>query len=269
MGTQLARMDGPTPGPEITGGIERLEGWANALVIRSPRHYENAVETLKQVKAAKSRVVEFFGGMKSKAHAAWKAICDQEGSYTKRLDAVEATAKRAVIAYQQEQERTRIEEQRRLQAEADEKARRERERIEREAARQRQIEADARSRAEAARKAAEEEADAAERARLLREAQAAERRAEAAAVRVETKLEQAAMVEAPVVEVASSTPRLAGIAARTTWKARVVNLAMVPREWMIVNQDALDKFAGATKGAVPVPGVEFYSEQGLAVGRGR
>jgi hypothetical protein len=80
----------------------------------------------------------------------------------------------------------------------------------------------------------------------------------------EARLEQAAAVIAPVVTVAAVTPVIAGQSVRKTWKARVVNQALVPREWLVVNEKALDAFAKATKGAVPVAGVEMYEETGLA-----
>jgi hypothetical protein len=38
----------------------------------------------------------------------------------------------------------------------------------------------------------------------------------------------------------------------------------VPREWLTINQQALDAFAKASKGSVPVAGVEMYEETGLA-----
>ena len=38
----------------------------------------------------------------------------------------------------------------------------------------------------------------------------------------------------------------------------------MPREWMIVNQSALDAFARSTKGAVKVAGVEFVESANLA-----
>lgn len=56
-------------------------------------------------------------------------------------------------------------------------------------------------------------------------------------------------------------PKIAGLSVRPTWKARVLDARLVPREYMEVNQTMLDKLASATKGKVSVPGVEFYSEE--------
>lgn len=118
-----------------------------------------------------------------------------------------------------------------------------------------------RKRFEAERKA-QEEADKkamAERARLEREA---------AKLKTpelkEQRLEMAAAVVAPVVSVASVIPVIQGQNIVKRWKAKVVNLDAVPREWMIVNQSALDAFARSTKGAVKVAGVEFVESANLA-----
>jgi hypothetical protein len=76
--------------------------------------------------------------------------------------------------------------------------------------------------------------------------------------------EAAAAVIAPVVQIASTTPVIAGQSIRKTWRARVVNQALVPREWLVVNEKALDAFARATSGGVAVAGVEMYQETTLS-----
>jgi hypothetical protein len=80
----------------------------------------------------------------------------------------------------------------------------------------------------------------------------------------ESLLEQAAAVVAPVIEVAREAPKVSGQSIRKTWKARVTDIQQVPREWLIVNESALNAFAKSTKGAVKVPGVEFFEESTLA-----
>jgi len=63
----------------------------------------------------------------------------------------------------------------------------------------------------------------------------------------------AAMAQASVTVM----PKVAGTSMREVWKAVVVDVSQLPREYMIVNQSMLDKMAQATKGAVPIPGVKF------------
>ena len=63
----------------------------------------------------------------------------------------------------------------------------------------------------------------------------------------------AALAEATV----TAMPKCTGTSMREVWKAVVVDVSQLPRQYMIVNQSMLDKMAQATKGAVPVPGVRF------------
>lgn len=115
-----------------------------------------------------------------------------------------------------------------------------------------------RRRAEAERQRLQAEAD--ERAR--REREALEKKS-AAAVKPETKQkyqEAAAQVAAPVVNVAPAAPTVAGIVERKVWKARVVDPNLVPREYLIVNEKALDAIAKGLKEMAKIPGVEFFTE---------
>jgi hypothetical protein len=73
----------------------------------------------------------------------------------------------------------------------------------------------------------------------------------------EQRLEQAASIIPPVIAVASDVPKFDGLTTAKTWKAEVVDVSVLPREWMVPNETALNSFAKATKGAVPVAGVRF------------
>jgi hypothetical protein len=191
--------------------------------VMSVQDRTGALEICKKIKEQKNAVVSHFADIKSKAHSAWKAIVAKEKSYTDRLDAVERKIKSAVLVYDRAQEEIRRAEQRRLQAEADERARRERERLEKEAARLKTPELK------------------------------------------EERLAQAQAIVAPVVEVAQIAPKVEGVSTRKTWKARVIDAGQVPREFMTVNETALNAYARATKGKMPVAGVEFYEEESLSV----
>ena len=50
-------------------------------------------------------------------------------------------------------------------------------------------------------------------------------------------------------------------------KARVTSAAALPKEYMVPNEKMLDALAKASKGAMKIPGVEFYTESILAVGK--
>ena len=114
--------------------VESIEKTARAVVVRSDAERTIAVGFVKDVKAMRANVVGFFKDMKEKTYAAWKSVTTQETAFTSRCDAAEKTVKAAIVAYDSEQERKREEERRRLQAEADERARKEREALEKKAA---------------------------------------------------------------------------------------------------------------------------------------
>jgi hypothetical protein len=67
--------------------------------------------------------------------------------------------------------------------------------------------------------------------------------------------------------------KTAGTAAKTTWKARIVNDSLVPITFagtMLrpVDTSTLDKLAKASKGTMAIPGVEFYEDISVAISRG-
>lgn len=203
---------------------------ATALQVRTPDDYSGAAEFLKAIKAAQKRVADHFGPMKTAAHAAWKKITMTEAEAVAPLNDAERTVKGRMLTYQAEQERIRQAEQRKLQAEADERARREREAL---------------------------------------EAKAAKMKTEA---KREEYLERAQEVAAPVVTVAAVVPVVTGQAIRTTWKARLISIETltgipagdVRLSLIAFDQSAANRLAVATKGAVAVRGVEWYTEQSLA-----
>ena len=53
----------------------------------------------------------------------------------------------------------------------------------------------------------------------------------------------------------------AGTSFRTVWRFKVVDLAQVPREYMILNEQMVGALARSTKGAMAIPGIEIYEEK--------
>ena len=78
---------------------------------------------------------------------------------------------------------------------------------------------------------------------------------EAAAV-----VEQAIAMPAPVVPVAPTVPKTDGISYRSVWRHQVVDAALVPREYLVIDETKLAAVVRATKGTLPIPGVRIYSE---------
>lgn len=195
-----------------------------SLPIVSDENYAEATEFLKTVKTFQKRVTDFFRPLKEKAKAAHQALCDEEKkAMTPALDD-EARVKAALVTYSEAQERKRLEEQRRLQEEA--------------------------------RKQEEE--------RRLAEAAALEAyglaHGDAEMLATAQELVEAP-VAAPVVTLPKATPAVSGISYRDVWKFRVVNAALVPREYLTVDETKIGGVVRAMKGTVTIPGVEIYSEK--------
>ena len=207
---------------EIQTKVSGIERWSQEVAIVTVQDRINAIEHLRMAKTWRKKVADWFKPSKDAANKAHKAITAQEKSLTDPIDMAERSVKAKINAWDQNQERIRQEEQRKLQAAADEKARKERLRLEAQAAKLKTPELKA------------------------------------------ERLEMADEVVAPVVTVAP-VEKVSGTAKSKIWKARVVDVSMVPREWMTVNESALNAFARSTKGVVPVAGVEFYAESNLSI----
>lgn len=161
-----------------------------------------------------------------------------------------------MLAHQREQDRIREEAER----QAAEAARREREKLEREAAAEREKARKAQEAAEAKARALEE-AGKAERAEQMRQ-QAAERAAAAEAEAQAKAAAAAAMPTAPVVHVAA--PAAKGISTRENWKFEIVDPALVPREYLVVDEKAIGQVVRALQSRTNIPGVRVYAEQTIA-----
>ncbi len=76
----------------------------------------------------------------------------------------------------------------------------------------------------------------------------------------QTKIDQIqAARPAPVVKAVAS-----GTSIRHNWKHRVVDASLVPREYLIVDEQALAAVARIRKDQAKVPGVEFYDDPTVA-----
>ena len=97
------------------------------------------------------------------------------------------------------------------------------------------------------------------------EAEAERKRKMAAAEKLKTpelreqRIEEAEMVTAPVIVTAPKVPETA-LRSVTRWKATVIDVALVPREYMVPDAAQIGAMVRATKGKVAIPGVRIYSE---------
>lgn len=95
-----------------------LEQQARAIQIRDAASLDHAAELLRSVKALGKEIVDFFAPLKKKAHDAHKALTTAEAEKLAPLTSAERVIKGRLAAYEEEQERARVAEERRLQEEA-------------------------------------------------------------------------------------------------------------------------------------------------------
>ena len=201
----------------------------------------NASTLLRSVKTLRGQVVAFWAPhldaameTKRKAEAARKGLADEQARMEAPLIEAERVLKGALLTYETEQERLRLVEEQRLQEEA-------------------------RKHAEAVTLAAaaslETEAIATGNAEMLQEAT--------------DILDQP--IEAPVVSVATSVPKVQGVTYRDQWKAHpainvkalaaAVASGAVPATFLVPDMTAINAFARATKGTHAVPGIRFFNDR--------
>lgn len=106
--------------------------------------------------------------------------------------------------------------------------------------------------------AAEQARIRAEEERRRREAEEAARLAAEAEQAGEEELALEAVAEAAAAEASVTVmPKVKGTSMREVFRAVVVDINALPREYMIPNQAALDRVVQATKGAIQIPGVRI------------
>lgn len=242
-----------TPNQEaLTTQAQNVLAVAESFVVDSPTMYQLAGTELQQIKGGLKQLEEKRKSITKPLDEAKAAVMDLFRKPVEILQKAETTIKRAILTYDQAEEAKRKAEEERLR----EITRKEQEKL--------RIEADRRTR-EAAEKAAKlrEEAtvaaaagNAAEAAKLAAKSEAVIEKAENKAADLQ---QQADTMPVPVVN--REQVKVSGISKTTLWRARVMDDKLVPREYLIVNQSALDQVAKATKGALSIPGVEFYSEE--------
>ncbi len=227
-------------------GVEALS-WsqrATALMITDAESCTNATFLLRSVKGVRSDIQRWFephieAAMETKrqAESARKALADERDRMEAPLVQAETTLKRNLLAYEAEQERTRRAEEARLQ------------------------------------QLAQQEAEAA----TLAAAAALELEASVtgdAGMRAEAESLMAQPIEAPVVVVKTTMPKVQGVTYRDNWKAApgvdvkalaaAVASGAAPATFLEPNMTAINQFARATVGAQPVPGIRFFNDRQIA-----
>uniref|UniRef100_A0A6H1Z7J1 Uncharacterized protein n=1 Tax=viral metagenome TaxID=1070528 RepID=A0A6H1Z7J1_9ZZZZ len=216
---------------EVRDLVVRAEG----LMITTQGQYEGANDFLKVVKGIQKQVKESFDPIIQKANDAHKEAIAKRDEHLQPLKDAEATIKRIMIAYDTEQRKKAEELQLKLEREAQRKADEEKARKE------------------------EQERQWREKAKQL-EAEGNPEGARKALEKADQRALESQTVEMAIVPVIAQPQAPKGASYREQWSAEVVDISLVPREYMVVNQQALDKIAMATKGTIQIPGVKFVSK---------
>jgi len=204
---------------------------AGALSVTNAEQYQGAADFLKQLKDAQKKVTDFFSPIKKKAHDAWKSITAKESEVLTPLKDAENTVKGKMLTYQRQEEEKRQAEQRRLQAEADERARKDRERLLKHAESLKTPE-----KQEEYRQAAEE--------------------VQAPVVTVQSEAPRVAGISTRKTWKAEVINKKAFVEAAL----KDDNLLA----FLEIDMSKMNKLAAATKGQISYPGIKFFEEQTLA-----
>lgn len=200
-----------------------IVGESKAIFVRNDDEYRYAAHLLLGIKDTLKEIKKTFEPIKTKVHAAWKETLAQEKVHEDPLLEAERVIKGKIAEYTTEQKRLRLEEEKRLLAEA--------------------------------RRREEEE-------RLSR---AASLELEGKREEAEAVLERTRPVIAPMPT--REEPKIAGIVERETWKCRIVNEALIPRKYLMPNEQAIRKSVQAMGDWALIPGVEVYRETVISAGR--
>ena len=107
-----------------------------------------------------------------------------------------------------------------------------------------------------------------DRLQKIAQKEAEDRRLEEAlaAEKAGRKEEAAAIIETPVtiapVVIAKVTPKMeGGPVYRTIWKFRIMNAALIPREYLMPDEVKIGGIVRSMKSAVSIPGIEAYEER--------
>lgn len=212
---------------------------ARALTITDDPTYRAAGEFLKGIKALRGEIADTFDPHIGRAFNAHRELCIEKRSAEAPLAEAERITKDAMLAYNREQERLRLVEEERL----------------RDLARQ---------------EAAERQLDEA-----VALDQLARETGDPVLAETASRMLDAPVVPLPVV-VPTTTPKVAGIAARETWSGRLIDIAALIRHaganpqfmgLLMVNQPALNALARSMRARLKVPGVEAICTKDIAAGR--
>lgn len=245
---------------KLAGFIEKAEIMRTdirSLQVNSLPKYKICISKRDIAKAFQKTIITYFQEMKASALKTHRLICKEENdALAPHIENVRIADGKASTWYQEEQRK------------AEEKARKERERLakiaeeaQQERSRLARIEED--KLREQAERLAEDAKDLAAQGRA-EDARLSEETAKKATEDAELASEAAEQIEdepivTPSVQIESRAAGL-GFGMIDNWKALIIDVDLVPREYMIPDMESLNRLAKAKKGKNPPGGVEFVNE---------
>jgi hypothetical protein len=230
---------------------EQIERAATPLInaarecrVTNPSEYNTAATQLKRIKAAQKLLAEKKATLVSPIRAALKAALALFAAPEIELDQAEGLYKRAMLNYDDEQDRLRKAEQAKLDRAAEEERRRKEEQA-------RKAEADAKAARDAGNLAKAEKLEA----------------------KADTLASTAASIVAPQAQ--REAPKVSGISTRENWSALVLSLpdlvqavaaGKVPIIALEANMKVLNQLAKSLKKELNWPGVRAVVDKGIAAG---
>jgi hypothetical protein len=243
----LSRTDGlpetgePAPIPAEVQTVSRksteLTQQATAIEVIDPSSQEKASEVLLAIASMRKEIADTFKPMKDAAFKAHRVICEQERNFDAPLADVERNIKNRIGGY--------VYRQQQLAQQAEEEAR------------------------EAERVRAEREATERSQQQALDQAIDMESRGFPEALLQEVLANPAPVAPRYVAPapVAPAVAQVKGVSMREDWDFRLVDINLIPREYLLVNEVAIRALGKSTKGRAKIAGVEFFPRTVVAASR--
>lgn len=254
----------------LTSNAQRALDSARTMIIDSDAMYQCAADDLAAIKKKAKDLEEQRTGIVKPLNESVKKINDLFRAPLDFLAQAESTIKRAMISYQDEQEKKRKQEEARLRAEAEKKAAEERARIE---AQRKADEERARIEAERLERERQEALAKGDTVAAAKIEAKAEKAAEVADIKAAASEQQAAAVFVAPVAATIAPPSAKGVSIKGVWKAEVTDkLALV--KFVAANPQFLNlldpatkeinAIAKALKDNARIDGVKIYEDKSLA-----
>lgn len=237
----IVELSIPNPDRQLFDSAQASLAQARSATIANPEELALAGEDLMTIKGLQKKLEEKRTSITKPLNDALKSVNDLFRPAKTWLEEAEAIRKGQMTIYRE----VEAEKIRKAQAELEEIARREREAL---AAKAAEVERKAREQAERLRAAANTEAE-----RLAAERRIAQKEAEAAAKAEALRAEAAAAV-APKIVV--EPPKSFGQSVRENWTFEIVDAALVPREFLVIDEKKIGGVVRAMKGYTNIPGVK-------------